>query len=1005
MRSIRYAIIIALIIISLSHAQDSSQWHLPDGAKMRLGKGRLYDFDYSPDGTKIALATGIGIWIYDAQTGEALDLFTGGNAVIRNVAFSPDGKTLMSDIDNNRLCLWDVNSGKQLHRYAGHTQYSISEIVFNPDGKTFASADSSGDVRVWDVESRRHLFRASAGGSANSIAYSPDGKLLAAAADYKDGWILLYDAYTGDDIRWLITNTRMISCLAFSPDGKTLASGSYDNTVRLWDVDLLLTRGIEYADMQRDIILSHSDYIIDIEYSRDGRYLATASKDKTIYLWDTSSGNNIRHVFRSDTHYPRKIAFSPDNHTLVSRYSDNTIRVRHDRGYISSFWREHIITGHRYNGSLIDISPDGNTLVCGSDNHALSLWDVNTATLQHSLIGHTAYVQSVAFSPVDNNLIASGSNDGTLRLWNADTGTERNTIINVVGDVVSVAFSPDGNTVACAITYGEYTSQSRFRDSNIHLFDVETGDPLQTITAHIAMPTPRNQPEFHPTLHVDPVNKITFSHDGKTLVSHSWDKTIRFWDVQTGDHLRVLKRGLGQIQISSVVYNADGKILASGTDYGEEIIEIWDVTTGIPKLTLTTYADEISSVMLNPNGTTFVSVSEDGNIHLWDIQTGRLLSTYKGHKGRVFEVAFLPDGSTLATGGDDGTILLWDTTVRLPSNTAVALSPTDIISPVVGKQFTLSLNITEGQNVSAYQATVEFDPTALRYVESRNEDYLHDSAFVMDPMVDTDTVTISATTFAQVSYDDGTLATITFEVIAIKDSTVMLSDVLLTDLYGNTTTPVITSTTEITAPTILPEDVNEDDVVNVLDLIFVAANFGKTGKNAADVNNDGVVNVVDMALVAGAIGNNGDAAAPTLWSDNMPTRATVETWLREARQINLSDPQFQRGILVLEQLLRNLTPKETALLPNYPNPFNPETWIPYQLSGPSDVSIKIYSSDGKLVRQLDLGHQPVGIYQHRTQAAYWDGKNAIGEPVASGVYFYTLSAGPFTVTRKMLIRK
>ena len=641
--------------------------------------------------------------------------------------------------------------------------------------------------------------------------------------------------------------------------------------------------------------------------------------------------------------------------------------------------------------------------MCGSDNHALSLWDVNTATLQHSLIGHTDSVQSVAYSPVDNNLIASGSNDGTLRLWNADTGTERNTLISMVGDVKSVAFSPDGNTVACAITYGEYTS--RFRDSNIHLFDVATGDPLQTITAHVATPTPGNQPEFHPTLHVDPVYKITFSHDGKTLVSHSWDRTIRFWDVQTGNHVRVLKRGLGQIQISNVVYNADGKILASGTDYGEEIIEIWDVTTGIPKLTLTTYADEISSVVLNPNGTTFVSVSEDGNIHLWDIQTGRLLSTYKGHKGRVFEVAFLPDGSTLATGGDDGTILLWDTTVRLPSNTAVALSPTDIISPVVGKQFTLSLNITEGQNVSAYQATVEFDPTALRYVESRNEDYLHDSAFVMDPMVDTDTVTISATTFAQVSYDDGTLATITFEVIAIKDSTVTLSDVLLTDLYGNTITPVITSTTQITAPTILPEDVNEDDVVNVLDLIFVAANFGKTGKNAADVNDDGVVNVVDMALVAGAIGNNGDAAAPTLWSDNMPTRATVETWLREARQINLSDPQFQRGILVLEQLLRNLTPKETALLPNYPNPFNPETWIPYQLSSPSDVHITIYSSDGKLVRTLSLGHQPVGIYQHRTQAAYWDGKNEIGEPVASGVYFYTLSAGPFTATRKMLIRK
>ena len=98
-------------------------------------------------------------------------------------------------------------------------------------------------------------------------------------------------------------------------------------------------------------------------------------------------------------------------------------------------------------------------------------------------------------------------------------------------------------------------------------------------------------------------------------------------------------------------------------------------------------------------------------------------------------------------------------------------------------------------------------------------------------------------------------------------------------------------------------------------------------------------------------------------------------------------------------------PIETALLPNYPNPFNPETWIPYQLAKSADVSISIYTADGKLVRILDLGYQPVGIYESRSRAAYWDGKNALGEPVASGVYFYTLTAGEFTATRKMLIRK
>ena len=201
-------------------------------------------------------------------------------------------------------------------------------------------------------------------------------------------------------------------------------------------------------------------------------------------------------------------------------------------------------------------------------------------------------------------------------------------------------------------------------------------------------------------------------------------------------------------------------------------------------------------------------------------------------------------------------------------------------------------------------------------------------------------------------------------------------------------------------------DVNDDGIVNIIDLTLVASNFGKTGQNAADVNGDGIVNIVDLTLVAAAFGTT--AAAPEIWSRHLeeaPTRADLEAWLRQARQMNLVDPAFQRGLLMLEQLLATLTPKETALLPNYPNPFNPETWIPYQLAEPTDVSISIYAADGRLVRTLRLGHQPVGIYESRSRAAYWDGRNALGELVASGVYFYTLSTGDFTATRKMLIQK
>ena len=213
-------------------------------------------------------------------------------------------------------------------------------------------------------------------------------------------------------------------------------------------------------------------------------------------------------------------------------------------------------------------------------------------------------------------------------------------------------------------------------------------------------------------------------------------------------------------------------------------------------------------------------------------------------------------------------------------------------------------------------------------------------------------------------------------------------------------------TLSISEPESIAEDVNKDGIVNIVDLTLVASNFGATGANAADVNEDGVVNIVDLTLVAAAFGNT--AAAPFIWNSNSeiaPTRVDVEAWLQQARQLNLADPAFQRGIRVLEQLLAAMIPKETALLPNYPNPFNPETWIPYQLASPADVSISIYAVDGTVVRTLSLGHQPIGMYHQRSRAAYWDGKNASGEPVASGVYYYTLTAGKFIATRKMLINK
>ena len=209
----------------------------------------------------------------------------------------------------------------------------------------------------------------------------------------------------------------------------------------------------------------------------------------------------------------------------------------------------------------------------------------------------------------------------------------------------------------------------------------------------------------------------------------------------------------------------------------------------------------------------------------------------------------------------------------------------------------------------------------------------------------------------------------------------------------------------ITVRNIQTVDVNKDGVVNIQDLVLVASSFGETGENNTDVNGDGVVNIQDLVLVAAAFGNS--ASAPAIYSQATdPLDASdVQQWLTQAQHLNLTDATSQRGIFFLERLLAALTPKKNVLLPNYPNPFNPETWIPYQLAESADVTVTIYAVDGAVVRTLALGHQPVGMYQGKSRAAHWDGKNTLGESVASGLYFYTLTAGTYTATRKMLIRK
>ncbi|MEH2229387.1 MAG: NB-ARC domain-containing protein [Nostoc sp.] len=597
----------------------------------------------NPEGSLLATGDLDGkICLWRVVDGQPVLTLQGHTGWIWAVTFSPDGKTLASCSHDWLIRLWDVQSldfelshpanlaevrdanpipGACLNTLRGHS-HRVWTIAFSPDGQLLASGSDDQTIRLWNAQDGTCLavLQGHTGG-VTSVRFSPNGKLLASAGE--DASIRLWNVDRRTTLKTLQGHSRWVRTVTFSPDGQLLASGSEDGTIRLWQVET----GVCFKTLQ-----GHTGWVTSLSFNPNGQTLASSSEDASVRLWNVQDGTCFK-LLQGHSSCVWKVAFNPDGQILASGSADLSARLWDVQGGIC------LKTFHgRTNGICsVSFSPDGSTLASGSYDALVRLWDMRQETCSRDLPGHTSWIWAVAVHP-NGQLVASASNDQTVRVWDVRDGTCLRTLQGHTGWVLSVAFSPDGQTLASASN-----------DQTVQLWNVRDGRCLRTLHGHTGWAW-----------------AVAFSPDGQTLASGSNDHTVRLWDVRDGRCLRTLHGHT--CWVLSVAFSPDGQTLATSSMDGS--VRWWDVRDGRCLTTLNDHTNGVRCVAFSPNGRFLASGSDDQTIRLWDVQDSTCQKVLQGHTSRVCSVQFspidvsLPSGSDalLVSGSQDETIKLWNPT-------------------------------------------------------------------------------------------------------------------------------------------------------------------------------------------------------------------------------------------------------------------------------------------------------------------------------------------------------